>query len=85
MHLLSSPGKGSRGCQVTTSEAQCSASVHLPLIPALPASFQYITINLLHPQTLHTTTDAQGSGAEVVRDAAVGGKEGIIMKMENKR
>lgn len=85
-HPLSSPRKGSRSCQVTLSEAHCPAGVHFLLIPALPASSQYVSVNLLHPQTLHMITDAQGSGAGegLVRDAAAGGKEGIMKKTEDK-
>lgn len=79
-------GRGSRVCQVTLSEGHCSASAHFLHIPALPASFQYVSIDLLHPQTLHMITDAQdfGAGEGLVRDAAAGSKEGIVKKMENK-
>lgn len=39
VHPLSSPRKGSRGCQVTTSAAHCSAGVHFLLIPCSPWLF----------------------------------------------
>lgn len=75
-----------KGCQVTTSAAHCSVVCAVSSSLALPAFFQYVSINLLHLQTLHLTKDAQGSGAGegMVRGVAASGKEGVMKKIENK-
>lgn len=77
------PGRDARSPhQQLTALLVCAFSSSL----ALPAFFQYVSINLLHLQTLHLTKDAQGSGAGegMVRGVAASGKEGIMKKIENK-